>query len=141
MTWIARRCAPYCRAWAELQQGLCFYCDRPLRSPQVDHFLPWARISLDAIENLVVADEHCNSRKTDYLAATTHVERWRERLDSAEHALSEIAAHVTWETGRARTLGVARALYLPLPANARLWSQADGLVPANPVRLHELLAR
>jgi hypothetical protein len=126
---------------AELQQRRCFYCDRALRSPQVDHFLPWARVSLDAIENLVVADEQCNGRKTDYLAATSHVERWRQRLDTDQRALNQIAAEATWETSPARTLGVARALYLPLPAKARLWSQADGLVPANPSRLLEILAR
>lgn len=128
---------------SELHQGRCFYCDRSLRAPQVDHFLPWARVSLDAIENLVVADEECNSRKTDFLASTNHVERWRQRLDTDVCALNEIAADAISETSPARALalGVARALYLPLPANARLWSEASRLVPANPARLRELLAR
>ena len=125
----------------ELQAGRCFYCQRALRSPEVDHFLPWARVSLDAIENLVVADEECNSRKTDYLAATDHVARWRERLDTDQRTLNEVARDVSWETSSMRTLGVARALYLPLPASARLWSQADGLVPADPSQLRHLLAR
>lgn len=126
---------------ADLQQGRCFYCDGKLRSPEVDHFLPWARVSLDAIENLVVADEDCNGRKTDHLAAATHVERWRQRLDSVQSALTDVARDASWETSPTRTLGVARALYLPLPLGARLWSHSDGLVPANPAQLHALLAR
>ena len=125
----------------ELQEGRCFYCQRALRSAEVDHFLPWARVSLDAIENLVVADAECNHRKTDYLAATDHVARWRDRLDTAQPALDQIARAATWETSPTRTLGVARALYLPLPASARLWSQAAGLVPAEPSRLRDVLAR
>ena len=125
----------------ELQAGRCFYCQRALRSPEVDHFLPWARVSLDAIENLVVADEDCNGRKTDYLAATDHVALWRKRLDTAQRTLDQIARDASWETSPVRTLGVARALYLPLPATARLWSQPDGLVPADPSQLRQLLAR
>ncbi|MBS1119892.1 MAG: endonuclease [Deltaproteobacteria bacterium] len=129
---------PVLTGLAELQQGRCFYCDGRLRSPEVDHFLPWARVSLDAIENLVVADEACNGQKTDHLAASAHVRRWRERLE-AQDRLREIADHASWETSPARTLGVARALYLPLTAGARLWSRADGLVPADPVQLRALL--
>jgi hypothetical protein len=125
---------------AELQQGRCFYCDGRLRSPEVDHFLPWARVSLDVIENLVVADEGCNGRKTDHLAAANHVAPWRARLDGARDALTAIARDASWETSAARTLGVARALYLPLPTGARLWSRADGLVPADPAQLRTLLA-
>jgi 5-methylcytosine-specific restriction endonuclease McrA len=132
---------PVLSGLAELQDGRCFYCQRPLRAPEVDHFLPWARVSLDAIENLVVADEGCNGRKTDHLAAEDHVERWRERLDRAGADLTDLARAVTWETSPTRTLGVARALYLPLTPGARLWSQAAGLVPANPARLRALLAR
>jgi 5-methylcytosine-specific restriction endonuclease McrA len=123
---------------SELQEGRCFYCDDKLRSPEVDHFLPWARVSLDAIENLVVADQSCNAQKTDHLAASRHVRRWRERLEAPE-ILRQIADHASWETSPSRSLGVARGLYLPLGATARLWSCAQGLVPADPVQLRALL--
>ncbi len=95
---------------------------------------------MDAIENLVVADEACNGAKTDHLAASVHVHAWRERLASAQGDLTQIANAVSWESNPERTLGVARALYLPLPAGARLWSQADGLVPADLSTLRALLA-
>jgi 5-methylcytosine-specific restriction endonuclease McrA len=43
--------------------------------PHVDHFIPWSRYPNDAIENLVVAHERCNGRKSDFLAASDHVAR------------------------------------------------------------------
>jgi hypothetical protein len=65
----------------DLQQDRCFYCDGALmRSaglrPHVDHFIPWSRYPNDAIENLVVAHERCNGRKSDFLVASGHVARW-----------------------------------------------------------------
>jgi hypothetical protein len=131
---------PVLAGLADLQNGRCFYCDKGLRSPQVDHFLPWARVSLDAIENLVVADEACNGQKTDHLAAPVHIDRWRDRLETHSRALGDIARGVKWESSAGRTLGVARGLYLPLPTGARLWSRAEGLVPADTTQLQRLLA-
>lgn len=123
----------------DLQGDLCFYCKQRLSNAEVDHFLPWARVSLDAIENLVVAHEACNGRKTDHLAAAVHVEDWRNRLNSTQAQLTQIASTVKWETNPGRTLGVARALYLPMRSGARLWSFAEGLIPADTVRLRALL--
>lgn len=132
--------APVAGGLRELQGGRCFYCDGPLRAPAVDHFLPWSRVALDAIENLVVADARCNGQKLDHLAAPVHLARWRARLDRERAALAEVAAAARWESNPARTLGVARGLYLPLPAGARVWSSADGLVPLPPGALRQLLA-
>lgn len=55
----------------ELQDGRCFYTDRPLRPSEadVDHFVPWSRSPLNAIENLVVADRRINKDKRDQLLA------------------------------------------------------------------------
>ena len=124
----------------ELQDDRCFYCEARLSSPQVDHFLPWARVSLDAIENLVVAHDTCNGSKTDHLAAAAHVEQWRARLDGAGSQLAAIAGAVSWESSPARALGVARGLYLPLQAGARVWASGAGLIPLEPQRLHAALA-
>lgn len=125
----------------ELQRDRCFYCHERLSDPEVDHFLPWSRVSLDTIENLVVAHERCNGRKTDHLAAATHVEAWRARLDEQHGLLTAIANSVKWETSPTRTIGVARALYLPMREGARVWSVRDGLVPAVPAEFRALLAR
>ena len=109
----------------ELQDNRCFYCDGRLQSRvEVDHFVPWARFPDNAIENLVVADGRCNGAKSDFLAATEHVARWagRARSGSATAAqLAEIAAAARWESAAERARSVARATYLRLPDDARLW--------------------
>jgi hypothetical protein len=68
-------------ALMELQEMRCFYTGQPLRpaDAHVDHFLPWARSPIDAIENLVVADQRVNLNKSDNLASAEHVETWRQR--------------------------------------------------------------
>lgn len=91
---------------------------------QVDHFVPWARFPDNAIENLVVADTGCNSAKSDFLAASEHVARWAERArpgTATAAQLTEIAAAARWESAAERARSVARATYLRLPGDARLW--------------------
>lgn len=126
----------------ELQDDRCFYCDGRLRRPHVDHFIAWARVPLNAIENLVVADQDCNEHKKDHLASADHVERWARRLAARRTELLAIADRVGWDAGaeRQRTLGIARAVYLRLPASARLWREARVFVPAEPERLAQALA-
>jgi len=64
----------------ELQAGRCFYCDGRIRSnPAVDHFIPWSRYPLDLGHNFVLSHARCNGRKSDYLAANQHLERWVAR--------------------------------------------------------------
>jgi len=100
----------------ELQDGRCFYTDRPLRPSEadVDHFVPWSRSPLNAIENLVVADRRINNDKRDHLADAEHVARWRGRNDALGSDLVSIARVNRWESASAPTLGVARALYFAL---------------------------
>jgi len=125
----------------ELQAGACFYCRSSVReaSSHVDHFLPWSRHADDALANLVLAHKGCNLEKSDHLAAADHVERWRARL-AHEATLSEVATATGWDSGAARTLGAARALYLRLPPNVRLWTKAREFEVADEGRLHGILA-
>jgi len=132
--------APVLPGLLDLQHGRCFYCDKGVSSAEVDHFLPWARIALDTIENLVVAHPACNNKKTDHLAAAEHLARWRERIASAHAQLEAVANDALWETSAPRTLGVARALYLPLRPDARVWSYESGLVPVDANQIRALLA-
>lgn len=112
-------------ALVELQHGACFYCGRSIhgyRESEVDHFIPWARHPDDGIENLVVADRACNNDKRAHLAATTHVERWLERLSGPRgRDLAAIARNAGWESSPERTLGVATSIYLRLPEDFALW--------------------
>jgi 5-methylcytosine-specific restriction endonuclease McrA len=121
----------------ELQGGKCFYCDKPLSGGKyhVDHFIPWARHPDNGIHNLVAADESCNSRKRDYLAAAEHVERWRERTKEREADLEQIAKETSWEYGGERTLGVARVIYMSLPEDTRLWQRGEDFVLNEPSRI------
>ena len=117
----------------EMQQGRCFYTNRPLSvtTADVDHFVPWSRSPVNTIENLVVADRKINGNKSDHLAAGEHVHRWRERNRSLADDLQAVAATNRWESAADETVGVARALYFALgPANL-LWSNHDHFIPAD----------
>lgn len=70
------------RRWLrEVQEGRCFYCAKELRagSGHVDHFISFRRYPLELGHNYVLADERCNGRKSDLLAAEAHLERWVKR--------------------------------------------------------------
>ncbi len=125
----------------ELQDGRCFYCEGRLsRAHHVDHFIPWARHADDGIYNLVVADERCNLKKRDYLAAAEHVERWRARATVQAKDLETIAREASWGSQPGRTLSTARAIYLKLPEDARLWRGGDDLVKMERPRIVAALA-
>lgn len=125
----------------ELQSGECFYCKGRLNRGEVhvDHFLPWARHPDDALANLVVADRVCNENKRDYLADHRMVGRWRDRLDLQAAQLAAIAGDVRWDVGAGRTLGAARALYLPLPEDTRLWAGRNEWVKLEGVAMRDVL--
>ena len=127
----------------ELQDERCFYCGERLRAtPEVDHFLPWARYPDNGIENLVVADRACNNSKRDFLAASAHLDRWRERFTASATTaaqLQEIAESRTWDRHPERTLSVARAIYLRLPEDAKLWAGRREFVDLDRGTLETLL--
>lgn len=133
----------------ELQRGRCFYCGERLRDtgsrrPEVDHFIPWARYPNNAIENLVVAHERCNGRKSDFLAAPEHVSRWRERFGPEFRAAPEleaVAAGARWESAPGRSVSVTRAVYLRLPTDAKLWRVGREFVEAELEELRAVLGR
>lgn len=118
---LARVSAPL----IELQAGRCFYCEKRLGpGPDVDHFVPWARVPNNNIENLVIAHRACNSAKRDFLPALGHVRRWARRLDpkESEHQrLAGISARLQWPSNSVATGGTARTIYGGLPPTAKLW--------------------
>lgn len=131
------------RGLLELQGGRCFYTGEPLSGAEadVDHFLPWSRSPMNAVENLVVAGRPANNNKRDHLAAVEHLAHWRSRnMDHAE-ALVQLATRHRWETAPANAVGVARALYLPLRHDHQLWLAApDQFVNADTITAGALLA-
>ncbi|MFQ5830505.1 MAG: HNH endonuclease [Candidatus Methylomirabilia bacterium] len=123
----------------QIQHNSCFYCGDLLRRatgwrPEVDHFIPWARYPDNGIENLVVSHERCNHYKRDFLAADEHVARWRVRFERGSPLASDvrqIAEDTGWERNPDRTFNVARAMYLGLHRDAKLWLCKDEFVAVN----------
>ena len=119
----------------ELQGRRCFYCDARITEPargQVDHFVPWSRYPDDTLDNLVVADKSCNGFKSSSLPAANHLTRWTRRFAerSSEHAqFADLAQRAAWDRQPDRSKNVARAIYLRLPEDARLWLRVKEFVP------------
>ncbi|MEE4246191.1 MAG: HNH endonuclease domain-containing protein [Kangiellaceae bacterium] len=112
----------------ELQNGRCFYCDKSVskaegKTPEVDHFIPWARYQNDALSNFVVAHRNCNGAKKDFLANEDHLLNWIVRLDDTMYAsqLEQIAIENNWELGREVSENVGRAIYSNLHDGVELW--------------------
>ena len=90
----------------------------------------------------MVAHERCNGRKRDFLAAPEHVGRWRERFGpdlSTAPELEAVAEDARWETAPERSVSVTRAIYLRLPADAKLWKRGEEFVEAKPEALRSVL--
>ena len=106
---------------SELQEGRCFYCGGNFSGQRdIDHFIPWARWPNDAIENLVLAD-NCNSKKSDSLAAMTHLNHWIGRNSIHALKLSDLAVETGVVSAPERSLALAKSTYKFLDGDAPLW--------------------
>jgi hypothetical protein len=129
----------------EIQDRRCFYCDArvaDLSHAHVDHFLPWSRYPDDGLDNFVLADKSCNGWKSNSLAASQHLTRWARRfqLDTTECSqLADLAADSEWDRGGLKTVSVARAIYLRLPQDARLWLRGKDFVEPDPAAIRDAL--
>jgi 5-methylcytosine-specific restriction endonuclease McrA len=120
----------------DLQSGACFYCGASVQKKSVDHFIPWSRWPTDAMENLVLADSHCNSSKGDHLASVRHVDHWQERNALQAAALADLVSHTGWQSNPARVQSLAISTYSNLALHTPLWDEPkvfvryDGEFPA-----------
>lgn len=121
--------APVREPLRELAGSRCFYCGDRFRTRfEIDHFIPWARYPDNGLENLVVSDQDCNRHKLDHLAAGDHVERWLDRMQREASQLEALADAAQWDRQPAKSLGVARSIYLRLPAGIKLWQSGKQFV-------------
>ena len=92
---------------------------------------PWSRYPDDTLDNFVVADKSCNGFKSSSLAAADHLTRWTRRFGRARASTPSclISRQATWDRQPDRSLNVARAIYLRLPDDARLWLRGKEFVP------------
>ena len=126
----------------ELHDNRCFYCDQHISGgAEVDHFVPWSRYRDNGLDNLVPAHGKCNNSKRDFLASADHVECWAERARTRDADLTALARAYSWPRDRDRSTAVARAVYLRLPASARLWRRPDEFGPMDHPRIRRALVR
>ncbi len=107
----------------QLQDGRCFYCQEKVGKPVIDHFLPWTRCADDSLANLVVADQRCNGRKSDHLAAVAHLHHWGDRLVRHGSDLEEIAEREVWPYDEGRSRNLTHSVYTGIPSEVPLWLQ------------------
>jgi hypothetical protein len=98
----------------------CFYCDARLAvdSP-VDHVLPWSRVGIDGLANLVLSCRRCNGDKLHSLPALDLVGRVlsRDRV-----VLEQVAESINWPTQYERVVSAARGIYRGQPRGTPTWS-------------------
>jgi hypothetical protein len=112
--------APARQALTEAFGPLCFYCGRRLTpSTPVDHVLPWSRVGIDGLANLVLACPSCNGDKLDALPALPLVDR---ALGRDRTVLEQIADRIEWPTQYDRVVSAARGLYLGQPEGTPTWA-------------------
>lgn len=98
----------------------CFYCGRTLGGDSpVDHVLPWSRVGIDGLANLVLACGRCNSEKSGALPSVHLVEQVLER---DRVTLEQIADQIQWPTQFDRVRAAARGLYLGQPKGTVTWA-------------------
>ena len=109
----------------ELQAGRCFYCRTRLGADvHVDHVLPWSRVAIDGLANLVAADPRCNGAKSATLPALDHVVA---ALARPAAPLEELGGALRWPVERPRVAAAARGLYSGSPPGTPLW-RAPGVL-------------
>ena len=107
----------------QLQDGRCFFCQEKVRTPVIDHFLPWTRCADDSLANLVVADQRCNGRKSDHLAAVAHLRHWGERLVRHGSDLEGISEEEVWPYDEGKSKNLTHSVYRGIPSEVPLWLQ------------------
>ncbi len=97
----------------------CFYCaSTTAGGAHVDHVLPWSKVAIDGLANLVLACPDCNSNKSDRLPSPTHVQR---ALARGRPMLDEISASINWPCQFDRVVATAHGLYSTQPEATPVW--------------------
>ena len=116
----------------EAQEGRCFYCRAGLAAGDVDvdHFIPWSRYPVDLGHNFVATHSRCNNRKSDRLAAQTHLDRWVGSLESHGDDLATALGGQGILSDVSSSLRIARWAYRQTyDADGLTWLKNDELLP------------
>ena len=109
---------------ADLQGGICLYCDRALSdksSVEVDHFVPWSFSGDDGLDNLVVACRACNGEKSANLAGPDFLGAVIDRNVQWQDDLRSLSEERNWPKDYERTTKITRSIYLLSPSEKPVW--------------------
>ncbi|WP_068430468.1 HNH endonuclease [Rhodococcoides kyotonense] len=105
----------------------CFYCfTRVTTDAHVDHVLPWSRVGIDGLANLVIACPACNSSKSQLLPDRSHVIR---ALDRGQTRIAALASEINWPVNYERVVSSARGLYATQPDGSPMWLARKQITP------------
>lgn len=118
----------------DVQRGLCLYCQKALpKQTQVDHFIPWSRYAADLGHNFVLAHNHCNNAKSDYLAAERHLAAWAERNRLHQAELESRLEEESLPCDPLASIQIARWVYQQTEkANGQVWVEEKVLQHLSP---------
>lgn len=97
----------------DLQECQCFYCGKSLKNNKyaVDHFIPWSLCPADTGHNFVLADDKCNSQKSNYLASKDFLNQWLERNHLHDQLITQEISQLGFLTDIQRSHRVADWAY------------------------------
>jgi 5-methylcytosine-specific restriction endonuclease McrA len=107
----------------DVQHGVCLYCQKNLpMQTHVDHFIPWSRYPADLGHNFVLAHNHCNNAKSDYLAAEKHLAAWAERNRLHQEELQSRLHEAALPCDLSASIQIAKWVYQQTEkANGQVW--------------------
>lgn len=107
----------------DLQKCQCFYCGKSLKKNKyaVDHFIPWSLYSADTGHNFVLADDKCNSQKSNYLASEQFLNQWLERNHLNDQLITQEISQLGFLTDIQRSHRVADWAYKQAIVNEYLF--------------------
>lgn len=106
------------------QRDRCFYCDKELDDPVVDHVLPHSLVRHNQIWNLVLADDHCNANKSDRLPTEAMIDRLIQRNEAiikSDHPLKESIIEDLGSPAQARSEAVKAEYKRCRKMSPRVW--------------------
>lgn len=123
----------YKRILREYQRSRCFYCGAPVKTGDLDHFIPWSRYPIDLGHNFVFAHPKCNSQKRDFLAHVDHLSRWKDTnlADRAELAAEFKDAGLAHDAARSEQVTIW-AYGQGEAAGVHAWSHGDEFLKLGP---------
>lgn len=103
----------------DLQESRCFYCNKPMKKGNyaVDHFIPWSMYPSDTGHNFVLADSHCNSKKSNFLASDEFLYKWQERNEEQDLIIVDRISGLGFLTDKDRSHRVAEWAYAQAKEN------------------------